>query len=105
MYTWDGIPFWKIQNSWGAGWGLDGFIYMWAEPGLGVSGMNQYPMWVLPNTNYPIRCEIDEWCQPESGYAYCYDDLQCRGNRHCERDFNYDLGLCVGESGCAGVNY
>lgn len=35
-------PYWKIQNSWGANWGDDGFIYFAVEEGLGVCGMNEW---------------------------------------------------------------
>ena len=30
----------KVQNSWGTGWGDDGFVYMNMEPGYGPCGIN-----------------------------------------------------------------
>lgn len=35
-------PYWIVQNSWGTGWGDNGFIYLAVEEGDGVSGMNTY---------------------------------------------------------------
>ena len=32
--------YWKIQNSWGTGWGDDGFIYLSMEGGNGTCGVN-----------------------------------------------------------------
>lgn len=45
--------YWIVQNSWGTEWGNDGFIYLAVEEGDGVSGMNNYPQWILVDTNYP----------------------------------------------------
>ena len=36
----EGMGYWKLQNSWGAGWGQDGFIFMEAAGGDGVCNMN-----------------------------------------------------------------
>ena len=110
LYTFFGLPYWKIQNSWGSGWGQDGFIYLFAEEGVGVSGMNTDAMWVLTDhANFPDRCRIDEWYSPVSGLSHCYDDLQCRGERFCftiNQDFGWsDTGYCVGEHNCEGINY
>ena len=33
---------WKVQNSWGANWGDNGFMYFDADEGYGVCGMNRY---------------------------------------------------------------
>ena len=38
----DGETYWKIQNSWGSGWGADGFIYLAVEEGAGACGVNQW---------------------------------------------------------------
>lgn len=37
--------YWKIQNSWGTGWGDDGFILFEIADGEGVCGMNSYIEW------------------------------------------------------------
>lgn len=33
---------WKVQNSWGTDYGMDGFLYIEAVGGVGICGMNQY---------------------------------------------------------------
>lgn len=35
---------WTIQNSWGAGWGMDGFIKLEVSDGVGTSGVNRNMM-------------------------------------------------------------
>jgi hypothetical protein len=37
--------YWKIQNSWGRGWGDNGFILFEITSGQGVCGMNSYIEW------------------------------------------------------------
>ena len=34
--------FWTIQNSWGSGWGNNGFMNLEVTAGVGISGINQY---------------------------------------------------------------
>ena len=47
------VPYWIVQNSWGTGWGDNGFIYLAVEEGEGVSGMNVYPEWMDVDWDYP----------------------------------------------------
>ena len=35
------VAYWLLQNSWGTRWGLEGFIKIEMESGIGVSGVNQ----------------------------------------------------------------
>lgn len=32
--------YWLVQNSWGTGWGDNGYVKIGVEDGVGVSGMN-----------------------------------------------------------------
>ena len=41
----EGSNYWKIQNSWGTGWGDQGFILFEITSGLGVCAMNRYVWW------------------------------------------------------------
>ena len=43
-YT-DGTPYWKVKNSWGSGWGMDGYILI-EKSDAGLSG-------VLDAASYP----------------------------------------------------
>ena len=45
-YATQGDDVWLIQNSWGTGWGDNGFIRLKNESGSGVSGMNTHIRWV-----------------------------------------------------------
>lgn len=38
--------YWKIQNSWGTGWGDAGFVRVAIEAGDGVCGVNSVVEWV-----------------------------------------------------------
>lgn len=38
--------YWKVQNSWGTGWGDEGFIRIEITDGKGVCGINQVVEWV-----------------------------------------------------------
>jgi len=38
--------YWKIQNSWGSGWGDRGFIRLEITEGTGVCSMNEVVEWV-----------------------------------------------------------
>ena len=38
--------YWKIQNSWGTGWGDQGFILIEITEGVGICAMNSYMQWV-----------------------------------------------------------
>ena len=58
-------PYWIVQNSWGEGWGDNGFIHLAVEEGLGVCGMNQYAEWIDINWEYPLpptcpNSDVDE---------------------------------------------
>ena len=48
-----GQDYWIIQNSWGSNWGDNGFIYLAAETGVGVTGMNLYVQHMSVDPNFP----------------------------------------------------
>lgn len=40
------LPYWTLQNQWGADWGEAGSIRIQPSIGAGVLGMNQHVEWV-----------------------------------------------------------
>ena len=43
----DGEPaYWTVENSWGAGWGANGFMDIEITGGLGVMGINREMQYV-----------------------------------------------------------
>ena len=58
-------PYWIVQNSWGDGWGNNGFIHLAVEEGVGISGMNQYAEYIDVDGTYPLppscpNSDVDE---------------------------------------------
>ena len=44
----DGVPTWKVQNSWSEQWGEEGFIRLEVTEGFGTCNMNNWVMGVRP---------------------------------------------------------
>ena len=38
----NGVQYYRVRNSWGSGWGDNGFINIATSTGKGVCGINQY---------------------------------------------------------------
>ena len=93
------VPYWIIQNSWGTGYGVNGFIHLAVEDGYGVLGMNKYASWMDVNPEYPIDLNCPNSDVKEEyntmGWGRCSSDDECFGYRECSA-----WGLCVGKDYC-----
>lgn len=82
------MPYWVIQNSWGTGWGANGFIHIAVEDGEGTSAMNTHVEVMDVEDGYPRKADPVENCdhdesQNSKGPHQCTFDSECQGMRTC----------------------
>merc|ERR1712232_910349 len=47
----DGIPYWKVKNSWGTSWGDSGYVYI--QRGVDMCGIGRHPSYPTVDSTVP----------------------------------------------------
>lgn len=93
-YGVDSLPFFKVKNSWGTGWGEDGYVRLERiDDGLGLCGMLQYSTAIEVHTP---QCSSTDFCNAQGDSRAPTEDPM-NWDCACTCDSNYAGAQCEWE--------